>query len=133
VTIAGQDFTGASGVSFGGKPARSVTVNSDNSITAVSPSAPRGTVDITVSTVAGQSLATAADRFTFIAPATRVACFVPQLKGKKLNAAGEALKKAHCRLGHVAPKGQTTGRVKQQSRKPGTILPAGTKINITLG
>jgi hypothetical protein len=48
-----------------------------------------------------------------------------------LKAAKKALKKAHCRLGKV--KGAKTGRAKHQSRKRGTVLPAGTKVKITLG
>jgi hypothetical protein len=125
VTITGHDFAGATAVSFGGRPAKRFTVDSDTSVTAVSAAHAVGTVDVRVTTPGGQSPATAADRFTF----TQV-CVVPKLKGKTLKKARKALKKAHCSLGKAS--GPTTGRVKQQSRKRGKILPAGTKVNITL-
>jgi beta-lactam-binding protein with PASTA domain len=70
---------------------------------------------------------TSASRFTF-----DKVCIVPKLKGKKLKGAKKALQKADCRLGKVRPKGQTTGKVKHQSRKVGKVLPAASKVNITL-
>jgi hypothetical protein len=60
-------------------------------------------------------------------------CVVPKLKGKTLKAAKKALKAADCRLGTVRPKGQKTGKVKKQSPKAGTVLPAGSKVKVTLG
>jgi hypothetical protein len=70
ITITGTGFTGATGVSFGASAAASFTVNSDNSITAVSPAAPAGTVDVTVTTAGGPSATSGADQFTFVAPPT---------------------------------------------------------------
>ena len=68
VTIAGHDLAGATAVSFGATPAASFVVNSDNSITAVSPSvAAAGPVDVRVTTVAGMSAVVAADAFTYLA------------------------------------------------------------------
>ncbi|CEJ05971.1 Immunoglobulin E-set, partial [Acididesulfobacillus acetoxydans] len=64
VTITGYNFTGATGVSFGGTPAASFTVNSDTSITAVSP-AGSGAVDVTVTTQNGTSVNGPGDRFTY--------------------------------------------------------------------
>jgi hypothetical protein len=64
VTITGTGFTGASAVHFGATSAESFTVNSDTSITAVSPRE-KGTVDVTVTTPAGTSPTSAADQFTF--------------------------------------------------------------------
>jgi hypothetical protein len=69
VTISGTDFTGASAVGFGATPAAAFTVNSETQITAFTPAAAAGTVDVRVTTPAGQSLAGAADRFTFAPPA----------------------------------------------------------------
>ena len=69
VTISGTDFTSASAVSFGATPAAAFTVNSDTQITAFTPAAAAGTVDVRVTTPAGQSLVGAADRFTFATPA----------------------------------------------------------------
>lgn len=66
VVIIGSGFTGASAVSFGTAPAASFTVNSDSSITAVSPyGATASQVDITVTTPSGTSATGAADKFTY--------------------------------------------------------------------
>ncbi|MCL5948469.1 MAG: IPT/TIG domain-containing protein [Actinobacteria bacterium] len=54
VTISGSGFTGATAVDFGSKPATSFTVDSDTSITAVSPPG-TGTVSVTVTTANGTS------------------------------------------------------------------------------
>jgi hypothetical protein len=70
VTISGTGFTGASSVDFGATPAASFTVVSDTSITAVSPVAPAGTVDVTVTSAGGPSVAGPADHFTFVAAPT---------------------------------------------------------------
>ena len=68
VTIYGDGFSAATGVDFGGTAATSVTVNSDNSITAVSPADTSGTnpdtVDVTVVSPGGTSFTTSADQFT---------------------------------------------------------------------
>jgi hypothetical protein len=61
-------------VKFGANDATTFTVNSDTSITAVSPagsgtavsSAGSGTVDVTVTTVGGTSATSSADRFTYV-------------------------------------------------------------------
>ena len=71
VTIAGSNFSGATAVSFGSAAATSFTVNSAGSIiTAVAPAHGPGTVDITVTTLAGASPTTSADHFTYVAPPT---------------------------------------------------------------
>jgi hypothetical protein len=64
VTITGTGFTNAYGVSFGGVSA-SFTVNSDGSITAVTPAGNTGTVDVTVSAYGGTSATSTADQFTY--------------------------------------------------------------------
>ena len=69
VTISGENLDATTGVSFGSTPAPSFTVVSANMVTAVSPSASAGTVDITIKNP-GPSPAVAADRFTFVAPPT---------------------------------------------------------------
>jgi hypothetical protein len=68
VTITGANFTGATAVNFGTKPAASFTVNSATSITAVSPAEPAGTVDVTVTTPEGTSAISSADHFTYVPP-----------------------------------------------------------------
>jgi len=67
VTIAGAAFSGATAVRFGAAPAARVTINSATSITAVSPRAAAGTVDVTVTSAGGTSATSAADQFTFVA------------------------------------------------------------------
>ena len=67
VTVTGTGFTGATAVTFGASPATSFTVNGDTSITAVSPAASAGTIDVTVTTAGGTSAASSTDQFTFIA------------------------------------------------------------------
>jgi hypothetical protein len=69
VTITGSGFTGATGVTFGGTPASSFTIQSGSTIVATAPSQAAGTVDITVTTPSGASLANASDRFTYSAAA----------------------------------------------------------------
>src|SRR5207244_460760 len=101
----GHDLSGATGVSFGSKPAATFPIVSDGEITAVSPPGAVGTVHVRVATPGGQSAGTAADQFTY------TACVVPKLKGKRLKAARRALRKADCRLGKVSPTGQRTGKV----------------------
>jgi hypothetical protein len=68
VTIAGTGFSAGASVSFGTSPASSVTVDSASAITATSP-AGSGTVNVSVTTSSGTSATTAADLFTYIAPA----------------------------------------------------------------
>ena len=67
VTITGTGLTGASAVLFGGTPAASYSVTGDTSITAVSPAAPAGTVDVSVTTAGGTSSSGTNDQFTFVA------------------------------------------------------------------
>ncbi len=125
VTITGHGFTGATAVSFGGRPAAGFGIISDTVITAVTPTAPAGIADVTIQSPNGQSVTTAADRFTF-----SPMCVVPNLRGKSLQAARRALRKANCGLGTV--RGRRAGKVRHQSRNPGTTLPRGARVNIAL-
>jgi hypothetical protein len=70
VTITGTGFTGATGVKFGTLSAKSFTVGSSGSITAVSPTAAAATVDVTVVNAGGASVTSASDQFTFVAAPT---------------------------------------------------------------
>jgi alpha-tubulin suppressor-like RCC1 family protein len=66
VTISGSEFLGATQVQFGSTPATSFTVNSDSSITAVSPAGPRKTtVDVTVTSPWGTNATSEADHFRY--------------------------------------------------------------------
>jgi len=66
VTISGCNFTDVTEVYFGGTSATSFTVNSDTSITAISPALYLVTVDITVSDSYGNSATSGSDWFTYI-------------------------------------------------------------------
>lgn len=70
VTITGSGFLGATRVQFGGVDAQSFVVNSDTSITAVSPAGSPGTVDVTVDTPRGTSAVSSVDTFTCVAAVT---------------------------------------------------------------
>jgi hypothetical protein len=65
VVISGTNFTGASAVHFGSRPAPQFKVTADKEIIATSPQAPVGTVDITVTGPGGTSPVTARDVYTF--------------------------------------------------------------------
>jgi hypothetical protein len=64
VTIVGTNFTAATGVHFGSKPATSFTLVSAKKISAVSPPG-TGTVDVTVVSLGGNSPMVLADQFTY--------------------------------------------------------------------
>jgi hypothetical protein len=70
VTINGANFTGATAVKFGAVAATSFTVNSNGTITAISPAGAAGTVDVSVTTPNGaSSVNPPADQFTYTVPA----------------------------------------------------------------
>jgi hypothetical protein len=77
VTVTGTAFDDVTAVSFGGTPAASFTVVSGTSITAASPFASAGTVDVTVSTSLGISPSTSADQFTYNGTAPTVTAISP--------------------------------------------------------
>ncbi len=67
VTIEGTNFVGAESVMFGTREAASFTVNSETSISAVSPSG-AGEADVAVRSPAGTSLPGSGDRFSYNRP-----------------------------------------------------------------
>lgn len=78
VTIIGTNFTGATAVNFGTLPATSYVVNSASSITATSPAAGAGAVNITVVTPAGTTATNNADLFTYtISPTPSITSITP--------------------------------------------------------
>jgi hypothetical protein len=130
VTITGTNLNGASGVMFGETPAASFTVVNEEKITAVAPARGKtGNVDITTSTLAGESPTGRVDQFTYRG------CTVPKLAGKELSGAKVALRVSGCKLGKVskvkgAPKKK--GQVIKQSRPSGKVLAPGATIAIKL-
>jgi hypothetical protein len=69
VIMLGNNFTGASTVSFGGVAASLFTVLSDTAISVTAPAGTAGTAHITVTTPSGTSLTWTGDQFTYTAPA----------------------------------------------------------------
>ena len=69
VTITGSGFTAATSVRFGSERAKSFTVVSGSSITAVSPPG-TGTVDVTVTGPGGKSATGPADEYTYASPSS---------------------------------------------------------------
>jgi hypothetical protein len=130
VTIAGTDFVGVTGVSFGGTPAAGFGVSSESLLTAVAPPGKPGTVEITVTASGGVSAATPGSRFTY------TACKVPKLVGKKLKTAKRRIRKAGCRVGRVKRRRgsrRKAARVLKQRPAAGKLRLPGAKVNLTLG
>jgi hypothetical protein len=148
VTIAGTEFAEVQSVRFGATAA-SYTVNSEVQITAAAPSASTGPVPVTVTTLAGTAISS--QQFTYEAPTTpgpaptptpapisapAKTCTVPKLKGKSLKVARRAIIRADCNVGRVNKKKDLKAagaKVVGQSSKPGSVLPARTAVNVTLG
>src|SRR5438093_2439533 len=73
VTITGTNFNNSGlVVRFGSTPAAAATINSDTQISATTPPHAAGTVDVTVTTSAGTSAISSADKFTFLAACSGV-------------------------------------------------------------
>jgi len=79
VTIAGSDFTGVTGVSFGGTPAASFVIDSAQAITAISPPEAAGIVDVTVTGPDGTSPIDPGDRYSFALRVPKVTSVVPDV------------------------------------------------------
>jgi phospholipase C len=75
VTIEGSNLSRVSKVAFGANGAGSFTINSDSSITAISPSG-SGTVDVTTANSGGASATGSSDRFIYVPKGPR-----PQVSG----------------------------------------------------
>ena len=88
VTISGANFTGATGVSFGGVAASGVSVVSATSITAISPAHAAGKVDVTVTSPAGTSASSASDQFSYVAGQYTVSLSASPSAGGTVNGGG---------------------------------------------
>jgi hypothetical protein len=151
VTIAGANFSAVSGVAFGSAPAASFSVDSEGAITATAPPAMDGAgpVDVTVTSAVGTSATGSQDRFTYqapappapsaatpspaVAPPATPSCTVPRLTGRQLAASRKLIGQRHCRLGTVRNRNKGGKKVVRQSPRPGTVRPAGARVNLTLG
>lgn len=93
VTVRGSNLTGATKVVFGTSVATDVRVRSDTELTAVAPKRSAGVVDVRVTTAAGQSATSSADRY-YYAPPPAVTGLSPakgSLKGAAVTIKGTAL------------------------------------------
>jgi PASTA domain/Regulator of chromosome condensation (RCC1) repeat len=64
-----------------------------------------------------------------------IPCTVPNVVGKRLARAKQAIAKAHCRTGAVRyaySRTRKKGTVVAQSRRPGKVLPAGSRIDLAV-
>jgi PASTA domain len=62
-------------------------------------------------------------------------CIVPHIRGRRLRSALKAIRRAHCALGRVESADSRhvkKGRVTWQSRRAGTSLPRGTRVNLLI-
>jgi IPT/TIG domain len=129
VTISGLDFSRVLGVSFGGAPAASFSVGSEERITAVAPGhGVPAYVPLEVTTPTGTAVAPQ--------PFFYESCQVPTLKGKTLRAASKLLFAAECELGAVKRRHGAAGKVTKvltQSITPGRFLAPETVVNVTVG
>jgi hypothetical protein len=143
VSITGTDLEGASSVTFGGVPAKTFEVDSEERIFATVPRRPSpATVPVLVKTIAGT--ATSPVQYTYVGDGgggeeplegAGSRCVVPKLKGKKLKGSKRTLNKAGCRIGKVKKKRGTTassGKVVKQSQRPGKVLRLKAKVSLTL-
>jgi PASTA domain-containing protein len=65
----------------------------------------------------------------------RLPCRVPKTVGRGIASAKLTIAKSHCRtgkVGHAYSRKRKKGIVISQSRRPGRVLPAGSKINLTV-
>jgi hypothetical protein len=65
----------------------------------------------------------------------RRSCRVPRVVGKHVPAARRLIARGHCRtgkVGHAYSKRRKRGVVISQSRRPGRVLPAGSKVNLVV-
>jgi hypothetical protein len=144
VRISGTDLEGAGGVRFGDVPAVDFAVDSETQITVVVP--PRtdpATVPVSVTTVAGT--ATSPGVYAYERQPGEEgggqqgggrSCTVPKLRGMRLKAAKRSLRRAGCGTGRVTRRRGASARrakVLRQKPRPGTVVPAGTKVAIKLG
>ena len=94
VTVDGTALNGASSVMFGSSAATDVVVSSaGTSLTAIAPTESAGTVNVTVTTPGGTSALTAADQYTYKAPAVTLLkpTSGPGVGGNKVTVDGTAL------------------------------------------
>ena len=88
-----------------------------------------------VESTGAESVIAASTSSPTVHPSATTRCVVPELRRRILAGGKKLIKASHCKLGKVTRRyGSATGpRVVGQSKKPKTVLPAGTVVNVTLG
>lgn len=132
VRIQGTELMNVTSVKFGGIPAPSFESFKEGELGAGTliiatppPRARPGAVNVTVTTAAGSSKPGPRSRLRYRA------CRVPMLGGKTIEAARRALRRAHCRVGQVRPRGADRfARVIGQNIRPGTLKPDGAHVRL---
>jgi hypothetical protein len=127
VHISGGGFDEATGVSFGGHPARSFVVRSDTVVDAVTRAMPHGAkVRIHVSGAGGAATSNAT--FAFFG------CHVPQIRDDSVAQARREIAAAGCKVGQVRRAQGARGplRVIGVSPRPGAWLDPGAPVAITV-
>jgi len=125
VQISGGGFETATGVTFGGRQAKSFEVKSPTVIEAIAPPMPRG-VNVRIHVAAPSGTATANRDFTFIG------CHVPRVRGAKVQRARKTVTEAGCKVGQVkrARTASKPLRVVGVSPRPGTWAEPGTAVGL---
>jgi hypothetical protein len=125
VHISGGGFTEVTGVSFGGRPARSFKVKSANVIDAVTDGVPRGET-VRVHVAASGGAATSNATFAFIG------CHVPQLRNDSVKEARREIAAAGCKAAAFrrAHDAHAPLRVIGESPQPGTWLAPGSAVRV---
>lgn len=134
VVITGSHFSAPSAITsvlFDGTSA-SFTIDSDTQLTAIVPVGAH-TGPITISNCPGSATS---QTFTILKPSHKSYCIVPRVIHEPLGVAAARIRRAHCRIGAlhyvVAPK-RDRGRVRAEHPRPGTRLPRGSRVALTLG
>ncbi|HSC21976.1 MAG TPA: PASTA domain-containing protein, partial [Solirubrobacterales bacterium] len=130
---AGGVFSSAGEGGGGGSSGFAPGVATNTSIETDSTGAPAIAFSFTPSPASAPTTGAPAVTLPPPAAAPEVKCLVPRLGGRKLKGVRKGLGKAHCKLGKVRRKERGAKHVVTQSPKPGTTLPAGSKVNVTLG
>lgn len=130
VRIRGTDFAFVQGIHFGRIKASRYRIVSPNEIVATAPRNVRFPSEpITIFTVAGLSAGGEIANFHY------EACRVPEVVGRRLAIATRLLRRSECSPGRIVRRGAAgaDARVFRQGPRPGRILRAGSRVNLTLG
>ena len=130
--IDGQSFTVAASSSSGLAVTYSSAGACSNAGATFTITSPTGTCEVKYDQPGGGAYDAAPQVVESVAAQPRP-CTVPNVVGKKLRAAKQAIATRHCRTGkvrHVYSRKRKKGVVVSQSRRAGQVLPAGSRIDL---